>query len=69
MRNQIHRFGAIKPPIRKVVASKAAALAMLVSLVALGAAFADAVGDFYKGRAVDLISATASAALMTFMRG
>jgi len=54
MRNQIHRFGAIKPPIRKVVASKAAALAMLVSLVALGAAFADAVGDFYKGRAVDL---------------
>src|SRR5262249_61556423 len=54
MRNQVHRFGAIKPPIRKIVASKAAALTMLASLVALGAAFADAVGDFYKGRAVDL---------------
>ncbi len=49
MRNQIHPFGAIK-----IIANKAAALAMLASLVALGAAFADAVGDFYKGRPIDL---------------
>ena len=53
MRNQVHRFGAIKPRIRKIIA-KAAALAMLASIVALGAAFADALGDFYKGRAIDL---------------
>jgi tripartite-type tricarboxylate transporter receptor subunit TctC len=54
VRNQVHRFGAIKPRIRKIIANKAAALAMLASLVALGAAFADPVGDFYSGRSIDL---------------
>ncbi|HEY2243370.1 MAG TPA: hypothetical protein VGH47_03990, partial [Xanthobacteraceae bacterium] len=61
MRKQGHRFGAIrsgKPGIRRIIASKAAALAMLVGvfigLVALGAAWADAVADFYKGRPIDL---------------
>jgi tripartite-type tricarboxylate transporter receptor subunit TctC len=51
MRNQTHRFEAITPHIRTIIASTAAVLAMLVSLVALAA---DAVGDFYKGRAIDL---------------
>jgi tripartite-type tricarboxylate transporter receptor subunit TctC len=54
MRSQVHRFEAINPHIRKIITNTAAALAMLESLVALGTGFADAVGDFYKGRAVDL---------------
>jgi tripartite-type tricarboxylate transporter receptor subunit TctC len=61
MRKQDHRFGAIRsrqPRIRKIIASKAAALVMFIGvflgLVALGAASADAVGDFYKGRPIDL---------------
>jgi tripartite-type tricarboxylate transporter receptor subunit TctC len=53
MRDQIHRFEATKPRIRKII-TNTAALAMLASLIALGAASADAVGDFYKGRAIDL---------------
>jgi tripartite-type tricarboxylate transporter receptor subunit TctC len=54
MHNQVHRIGAITPPIRKMIADKSAALAMLATLAVLGAAFADALGDFYKGRPVDL---------------
>jgi tripartite-type tricarboxylate transporter receptor subunit TctC len=57
MRSQVHRFGAIKlrqPRIRKIITSTAGALTMLLGLIALGAAWADAVGDFYKGRAIDL---------------
>ena len=56
MRYQIHRLEAINPHksrIGKIIANTAAALAML-GFVALGAASADAVGDFYKGRAIDL---------------
>ena len=56
MRYQIHWFEAINPRksrIGKIIANTAAALAML-GFVALGAASADAVGDFYKGRATDL---------------
>src|SRR5690349_19479602 len=49
MHNQVHRIGAITPPIRKMIADKSAALAMLATLAVLGAAFADALGDFYKG--------------------
>src|ERR1700739_4400694 len=52
MRSQVQRFEDKNSPVRKIRASTA--LAMLVSLVALGAAAADAVGDFYKGRGVDL---------------
>jgi tripartite-type tricarboxylate transporter receptor subunit TctC len=57
MRSQVHRFGAIKlrqPRIRKIITSTAGALTMLLGLIALGAAWADAVGDFYKGRVIDL---------------
>ena len=42
-----HRFAAIR-----VVGL--AGFATLIGLIALGAAFADVVGDFYRGRAVDL---------------
>src|SRR3974390_1086142 len=44
MRKDDHRFAAIA----------AAGFAMLIGIVALGAARADAVGDFYKGRVLDL---------------
>jgi len=54
MRNQVYRIEAIKSGIRKIRTNSAAALALLASLVALGAASADAVGDFYKGRGIDL---------------
>src|SRR5690348_1841678 len=47
MRKDNHRFAAIR-------AASVVAFAMLVGIVALGAAWADAIGDFYKGRAVDL---------------
>jgi tripartite-type tricarboxylate transporter receptor subunit TctC len=53
MRSQVHRFGSIKPRTGKITANKVA-LAMLVSLAAFGATFADAISDFYKGRAIDL---------------
>jgi tripartite-type tricarboxylate transporter receptor subunit TctC len=52
MRKQDHQFGALKPRPSTIITNTAAALAMLLSLVALAAA--DAVGDFYKGRAIDL---------------
>src|SRR5262245_27710335 len=54
VRNQVYRIEAIKSGIRKIRTNSAAALALLASLVALGAASADAVGDFYKGRGIDL---------------
>ena len=60
MRNQVHRFGAIKPRsphkprIRKILTNAAGALTMLLGIIALGVAWADALDDFYKGRAVDL---------------
>src|SRR5579862_3536049 len=47
MRKKDHRLAAIR-------AAGLAAFAMLIGIVALGAAWADAVGDFYKGRAVNL---------------
>jgi tripartite-type tricarboxylate transporter receptor subunit TctC len=47
MRKDNHRFGATR-------AIASAVLAMLVGVIVLGAALADAVGDFYKGRSIDL---------------
>jgi len=47
MRKGNHRLGATR-------ATASVVSATLVGVIALGAAFADAVGDFYKGRALDL---------------
>ena len=57
MRNRVHRFETIdprKPRNRKIITGTAATLTMLLGLFALGAAWADALEDFYRGRAVDL---------------
>ena len=47
-------FTPIAARLRRNRAAGLAALTMLIGSIAIGAAFADAVGDFYKGRAVDL---------------
>jgi tripartite-type tricarboxylate transporter receptor subunit TctC len=49
-----HRLTTIAARGGRVSRARRGALTMLIGIVALGAAFADAVGDFYKGRAIDL---------------
>ena len=74
MRNQVHRFGAIKPRsphkprIRKILTNAAGALTMLLGIIALGVAWADALTISTRVAPSISISATASAALTTFMR-
>ena len=52
MRKQHHRFETIAARVSKIRTT--VALAMLTGMIAFSAADADAVGDFYKGRAIDL---------------
>src|SRR5262249_3097209 len=49
-----YRFAAIAARIGKATGASGAMLVMLTAIITLGVAFADAVGDFYKGRVIDL---------------
>ncbi len=53
MPKEVRRFETIAARLGKIRAA-GATLTLLISIIALGTAAADAVGDFYKGRAVDL---------------
>src|SRR6516225_12430090 len=54
MRKEVQRFGAINSRMNVITAALAALIGVVAGLVALGTAWADALEDFYKGRAVDL---------------